>query len=559
MKKHFSKTNSTLFIIIILGAILRLLCVNKVDGLWYDELISYKQASQSNLLSVIFYTMKTDIHFPLYQLILHYWSKLFSFSDYSLRSFSVICGITAIIIAYLIGKELKDKETGLICASIFAVNSFLIYYSQEVRMYSLMVLLTSCYLLFLLKIKNNYKNKWNYVWLSILGFALICSYTIAIVFVGFQFLALVIYLIYKYKKDRKTIMKSSVISISILTLFCIPLFGLLYLFQMKSMSGVGELGCDWSYLIVVLQDWFSPIINIASPMHYIKIFFSTLNIATFIFGIVPILLAMYSVFYSIKKKQFSLIIFSGVLFFLISEVIIIHFTPFKIYPRHTMIILPNLLVLVSYGFSLVDNKKHLKAVLISSFLVINLIYLMFSANSAFRLQRDGYKPLAQMINNSGVKQDDIVIVWNRRDVLDKYIKKVNTFSLLKNFAYTSEVILNNETELNKYPVNKKKTILRKYFADEIIPTNTVYIMQAIYNHMKPKQKFIIATTADFDLITPEIFIGIIKDNTKYSEMSYNNLLTIKALLDLKTLSYKQFHFIKKQQDKNFVILVFEKI
>jgi hypothetical protein len=51
---------------------------------------------------------------------------------------------------------------------------------------------------------------------------------------------------------------------------------------------------------------------------------------------------------------------------------------------------------------------------------------------------------------------------------------------------------------------------------------------------------------------------MVKDDKKYSQMSYNDLLTIKSLLDIKKISSMQFHFIKREQNGDFVILVFEK-
>lgn len=560
MKKILNNINITLLIILLIGTVLRFLCLDKTDGLWYDELVSYKQASQPDILSIIFYTLKTDIHFPLYQILLHLWSNVFTFSDYSLRSFSAICGIAAIFVSFLVGKELNSPKTGLICAGVFSVNSFLIYYSQEVRMYSLMVLLLCCYLLFLLRIKNNYKNKWNYIGLIFFAFTLICSYTIAIVFVLSQFFILVFYLINKYEMDRSLILKNSAIFTILLGILCTPFFGLLYIFQLKTLSGTSGFTFNISYLLILLQDWFTPIINTSFPMYYSKMLFLKLNSAKFIFIFIPILLAIYSLIYSIKKDKFSIVIFSGIIFFLMAEIIIVSLTPFQINPRHTFVIVPSLLVLVSYGFSLMYNKKSLNTVLISLFLGINLFYLIFAQNSAFKMSRSGYKPLAKMIQNSDIKQDDCVVIWNRREVLDKYINtRLNVFSLLKNFAYTSEVILNNEAELNKYSIEERKILLRSYFSNNSIPVNTNYIMKAIYTHMKPGQKFIITTTENLNEYTLSSFHNIIEYNKAYSEISYNDLLTVKALLDLKTLSYKYFHFVRKQQDKGFVVLVFEKL
>ncbi|MGZ4847178.1 MAG: glycosyltransferase family 39 protein [Halobacteriota archaeon] len=58
-------------------------------------------------------------------------------------------GVLAIPMIYAVGRQLFNEETGLVAAFILALSSFNIYYSQEVRMYSLIVLLalTSVYFL----------------------------------------------------------------------------------------------------------------------------------------------------------------------------------------------------------------------------------------------------------------------------------------------------------------------------------------------------------------------------------------------------------------------------
>jgi len=224
-----------------------------------------------------------------------------------------------------------------------------------------------------------------------------------------------------------------------------------------------------------------------------------------------------------------------------------------------MIIVPSLLVLLGYGFAMMDNKKNLKTIFLSLFFVINLFYLVFMNTSAFKIQREGFRPLAEIINNSDIKQNDIVIVWNRKEVLDKYItKKLNVFSLLQNFAYTSETLLGNESKLNKYSTEEKKDFLRTYFIDENIPKNTSFIMDSIHNALKPEQKFVITTNKKTDEFTQKSFIKLVKDDNRYGEMSYNDLLTIKALIDLKSLCNEKLHFIKRVQNKDFVVYIYEK-
>ena len=54
-------------------------------------------------------------------------------------------------VAFLLGAELNGRRTGIAAAALVAVNPMLVWYSQEARCYSLLVLLTSIALLFFLR------------------------------------------------------------------------------------------------------------------------------------------------------------------------------------------------------------------------------------------------------------------------------------------------------------------------------------------------------------------------------------------------------------------------
>lgn len=82
-----------------------------------------------------------DVHPPLYYLFLHYWMGLFSSSEFAVRFLSVAFGVAAIPVIYLLGCSLFDKQVGLVSAFVLAFSPFNVQYSQEARMYSLMVFL----------------------------------------------------------------------------------------------------------------------------------------------------------------------------------------------------------------------------------------------------------------------------------------------------------------------------------------------------------------------------------------------------------------------------------
>lgn len=551
------KEKIILFAILVTAIILRILCLDKNGGLWYDEIVSYKEAVKINAISVIYYTLKTDVHLPLYQLFLHYWGKIFSFADISLRGFSAICGIFAVAFAYFTGKELNSKKTGLFCAGMFAVNSFLIYYSQEVRMYSFLMLLSVMQLFFITRIKS-YGTKLDYFMFTILSIGLIYTQTIGFIYITAVITAFLVYLAIKKDSEKvKGIIKSSIM-IFVLSL---PLILYMLIYSVNYTEQINGYYCDWSTLFVVMQDIFTPVlIGISSnPVHYMHELFTTLSLSKIFFIITPLCISGYCIYTAIKKDKFSFVILLSALAFFSAEIIAFKATNFKIMSRYLSIIVPNLLILTGYGLSLINHKKHLQIILVNALLIINLSYLIFSPNAAFKLPRNGFKPLASAINKSDIHPGDFIVVWNRKEILDKYVKeKINVLSILKDFSYRSEVILNNEQKLNSMPLDERKRLLRAYFSNNEIPHNTIYLMNFIITNMKNGQKFIITTTEYFDKFSADELKNLSTDDGAYSEISYNSLLTIKSLLDIKFICSKELKLIKKEKINGYVMYVYEK-
>ena len=65
-----------------------------------------------------------------------------------LKSLSALCGTLTIPVAYATAdKLLANRRSALIVAALTACNPFLIWYSQEARAYSMLVLFSACTLL----------------------------------------------------------------------------------------------------------------------------------------------------------------------------------------------------------------------------------------------------------------------------------------------------------------------------------------------------------------------------------------------------------------------------
>ena len=69
-----------------------------------------------------------------------------------MRLLSALFGILAIPMIYVVGRQLFNREAGLAAAIILAFSNFNIAYSQETRMYSLMVLLALISMYFFIRL-----------------------------------------------------------------------------------------------------------------------------------------------------------------------------------------------------------------------------------------------------------------------------------------------------------------------------------------------------------------------------------------------------------------------
>jgi len=111
------------------------------QGFWYDEgstalLVRF---SPGQMLGLIRQSESTP---PLYYCVAWVWSRLFGDTEAGLRSLSAVAGVLVVPVAYFAARKLlRSRRAALIAAALTACNPLLIWYSQEARAYSLLVLL----------------------------------------------------------------------------------------------------------------------------------------------------------------------------------------------------------------------------------------------------------------------------------------------------------------------------------------------------------------------------------------------------------------------------------
>lgn len=128
------KRHTLLLLILLIGLALRLYRLG-VDSLWYDETVSAFLAAEP-VSELIGHTAR-DIHPPGYYLLLHFWTAAAGHSEFALAFFSLIWGVLLIPLTYRLARRLVDPPTAAWSALLVALSPYHIWYSQEVRMYTL--------------------------------------------------------------------------------------------------------------------------------------------------------------------------------------------------------------------------------------------------------------------------------------------------------------------------------------------------------------------------------------------------------------------------------------
>ena len=290
MKDFFKNNKVILLLILLVGLGLRLWNLNRPEGIWNDEYVTYS-ISMLKFPFNFFESLKTNSHAPLHYFYIKLWMQIFRNSDFMLRLSSLVPNLLGCLVMYFVGKNYQSKDNsikiGLTCACLSAISSFLIYFSQEVRIYSMIFLLTSLILLFSIKMYNAPSKK-NAIWLTILSILLILEHTIGIVFVLFNTFGLIAF----RQKQKKKKDGDKFIPVVAGLILCLPLIPfLLRIFAHPTYVSQWWSPFNWSKIFFFFTDLFSPVLkNITStPLNFYNqiIQNDVINIGFVLFALIP--------------------------------------------------------------------------------------------------------------------------------------------------------------------------------------------------------------------------------------------------------------------------------
>lgn len=497
----------TVLLITIFGLILRILGIDKDGGLWNDEYVSWSISViplGKEFLNGVF----SQCHMPLYYLYLKFFN-LISSNDTFLRFSSVLPGIISIPIMYLVGKE-KSKLCGYMCALFTALSSFLVYYSQEVRFYSLLFLFSALSVYFTLRTVKKPRKR-NLSGLLISDFLIIFTHTIGFVYVFFNLL----YVSFKIYKFYKKFVRVSWLIAGIIIILASP-------FLIKILL-LGDNMSQWwatfnfNRIIQIFCDYFTPIISNVEVIENIN----GINLKS-VFLIVPALTAFVVLAVSIFDKSLKeinqlWIIAAGTF---MAAVIAAMTGRLAITAKYIIEIYPILILIFCASISSF-NKNWYKISIFSIFFFFQFCFVFSHSYAAYLPREEGNKYVADLIQNANLSEGDfIVLTYYPAKRFYKYFdfSKYNVIEIYKgNFNYYYSPFLTTKEAMK---IGKNK--YRGAFLSSITPvrefTGSTLINRLndeVYFRMKPNQKvaFLFLDTVSF--IDEPTFTAVISNYDAY--------------------------------------------
>lgn len=538
--KNFAK----IFLIIILGIALRLIFINKPDGLWNDEYISWIIAA-TPFSNGFINAVKSQCHMPFYYLYLKFFMTFFGQSDLLLRLTSVLAGVLSIPIMYFVGKE-KDENTGLTCAGFSAISSFLIYYSQEVRIYAILFLFSALSLLYTIKCIKN-PNKQNFILYVISNFLILFTHTIGFVFVFFNLIILSINLFKQFKKVITTVWISIFAGGILLTPLIFKIFTTKSFSQWWGHFSISKIG-------FLFTDYFSPVLtNLTNAPDN---FLYAPKLALFM--ILPAIIAIGCIIKALYKNKINIQLF--LLFISTITILIIASLIGKLVfiTKYSIEIYPILIYLASFGINSINNKI-LKNSLIIVYCLISIGYILLHPYSAPKMRRaEGHKIMTDILSRMDLKKDDMIVLeYYPQNRFEKYFDFSN-YRVIEIHKGNFPMYISKSDTLEDAFINGKKNY-KNMFLSNSNPYFESMLDSNIFNKLKPGQSVVMVVLNSVSFYSPNNLALIANNNEKYNKEPL--LFLIFSYIKNKTFyeMMQNLAIAKFEQKGNWTLIKFTKL
>lgn len=541
-------------LLILIGLELRLVFIDL--PLWYDEAQSVLIAKMSFPQGINNYLLNVDLqHTPFYFYILHFWIYLFGESDIALKILSLIFSLLSIPYSYKLAKNFVDEKFALIAPLFLVFNTFNIVYATEVRMYSIILFLTLLSINYLFEYLKTDNTK-SLLKLTFINFLMPYSFIGSIIFVIAQVISTIIF----YAKSKN--LKKYLISNGILFILLIPYSIILLIFYLKRSSFLLSHVTDFS-----LANIFGIFQNFIAP-DFGTIFWATLNpfyinLYTLLFVYIPLFLAGYIIYLSIKNSNtdvkclalITFITFFVCVIFAINKTIVLA-------PRYLIFLSPLLLILLTIGL------KYLKKSLIIFYIVYYIIFstiFVFTDNNVKTLKTNALMSSIKVINSLNLSNKDVVIMPFASSVISHYLTesspKIPCIEAIQELR-----IYNNKNIYSEKTISDFKTKrINDVFRGLILSNNYIsdnfhnYVLNEFVNPVEKGHYIVFALFGgDVETLISEKDLKEMFSDKNYSEKNILNGMLSKMFLDIHKIVQEKATLVDTKLVDNNVYFIYKK-
>lgn len=159
-------------LLLVIGSLFRFYGLDH-ESLANDELSTCYRSSFDSISSVISRGVVPDKHPPGYQILMFFVERSAGDSAVALRFPSAAAGVISIYLLFLLGRRLFSSSVGFLAAALMTFSPVHIWYSQEARTYSILILMVTLSIYILTRMLDSLREKGCPGLLNIVSFALL--------------------------------------------------------------------------------------------------------------------------------------------------------------------------------------------------------------------------------------------------------------------------------------------------------------------------------------------------------------------------------------------------
>ena len=134
--------------------------------------------------------LSADLHPPVFNVLMFLWIRIFGDSEISVRMVPLICGLLTIVLTARLAIDYGWRSAAPVTALVMAISPAHIWYSQESRSYSFLLLLTVASVLVFHRIQATHATRWYAAYAALAACMVFTQYPTAIYLAAIMLLAL---------------------------------------------------------------------------------------------------------------------------------------------------------------------------------------------------------------------------------------------------------------------------------------------------------------------------------------------------------------------------------